>query len=121
MKNRILIVEDEYIYAIYLKTLLTGAGYEIIDIVPSGELAIKKSEELKPDVILMDIKLDGKIDGITAVKEIQKKSDLPVIYVTALSDEETYNLASSTKMYGFINKPVDEDKLFECIKNICLN
>ena len=86
---RILVVEDERITAEDIKDSLNNLGYEVSDLVSSGEEAVKKVEELQPDLILMDIRLEGEMDGIDAVEEIREKYDIPVIYLTAYSDNRT--------------------------------
>ncbi|MGZ7050315.1 MAG: response regulator, partial [Methanobacterium sp.] len=84
---KILIVEDEAITAMDLESILQKLGYEVVSIASTGEEAIQKSEELEPDLVLMDIVLKGQMDGISATKEIQSCYDIPVIYLTAYSDK----------------------------------
>jgi len=109
--KEILIVEDESLVAESLKTILEDFGYKVPLYVSSGEDAIKKLEKIKPDLILMDIVLEGKLDGIETAKLITKEYDLPVIYLTAHSDEKTIKRAKITEPFGYITKPVDERQL----------
>ncbi|MBI2859532.1 MAG: PAS domain S-box protein [Chloroflexi bacterium] len=102
---RILIVEDEGIEALDIQRRLISLGYPSPDIVFSGEDAVTKAEETRPDLILMDIMLAGQIDGVKAAESIHAKVDVPVIYLTAYTDEDTLKRAKITEPYGYIVKP----------------
>ncbi|MCD6117094.1 PAS domain S-box protein [bacterium] len=110
-KIKILIVEDEKIIAADISQNLKGLGYEVVKLVSSGEDAVESCRKLKPDVVLMDIKLKGKMDGIEAADEIRKKYGTPVVYVTSYTDEETLERVKQTEPYGFIVKPIMEEEL----------
>lgn len=114
--HRILIVEDEFILAMNLKENLEWLGYTVVDIVDYGETAIEKATELRPDLVLMDIKLAGKIDGIQAAKEIWNCLKIPSIYVTAYSDKSTVERATVTFTFGYILKPVSKEDLYVAIQ-----
>jgi len=90
---------------------LKRSGYNVVDIAVSAEEAIKFTEKHKPDLILMDIMLDGKIDGVSAVEAIHKKEHIPIIYCTAFHDAETVQRANKTKHSGFLKKPVSKGDL----------
>ncbi len=105
---RILVVEDERIVAEDIKRSLQGIGYTVVGIESSGEGAIKKAEESKPDLVLMDIVLKGKMNGIEAAEILMKKYGTPVIYLTAYADQETLSRAKITEPYGYVLKPFDE-------------
>lgn len=107
----ILIVEDEAITAIDLKNQLTRSGYNIEGIVSNGAEAIIKSLQLKPDLILMDIVLKGEIDGIEAAKRINRVLDIPIIYLTAYSEEKIFEKVKYTKPYAYILKPFKEKEV----------
>jgi PAS domain S-box-containing protein len=111
VNERIMIVEDEGIVALHMENSLKKLGYVVAAIVDSGEDAIKKAEELHPDLILMDIILHGNMDGIEASREIQVRFDIPVVYVTAFGDESTLKRAKITQPSGFILKPFKEREL----------
>lgn len=111
MPTKILIVEDEAITSIDIKHTLERMDFEIVSIVSEGKKAIQKAEELKPDLILMDIFLKGEMDGIEAADKIMTFLDIPVIYLTALSDKKTFERAKLTKPYGFLTKPIDSNEL----------
>lgn len=109
--ERILIVEDESILAMLIKGKLKSSGYEIADWVDRGEDAIKSAREKLPDLVLMDIVLKGEMDGIEAAKRIRNSLDIPIIYLTAYSDEEVLKRARVTEPYGYLIKPFREDEL----------
>jgi len=121
---RILVVEDERITAEDLKDGLKSLGYEVPAVVHSGEDAVCKATELQPDLVLMDIKLEGEMDGIEAAGEIKKHFDIPVIYLTAYSDEDTLERARRTEPSGyvlkepsgFVHKPFKESELHTIIE-----
>ena len=110
-ETTILIVEDEAVTAMALKRSLTNMGYSICGVFPTGEQAVQKAAELNPDLILMDIKLAGKMTGINAAAEIRATSTVPVIYLTAFSDDRVVNAAKVTGPFGYILKPVREQEL----------
>ncbi len=111
MSKNIMIVEDEPITALDLKSSLTAMGYTVVAVTPSGEKAINLASELRPDVILMDITLAGTMTGIEAAAEIRRQQNVPIIYITAHSDEATINKAIKTNPYGYLFKPVDTKHL----------
>jgi len=108
---RILIVEDEGFVALDLKDRLESFGYEVTDIVPSGEMAIEKIEALRPDLVLMDIMLSGEMDGIMTADEIRKRFNIPVVYLTAYSEDTLLQKAKITEPYGYIIKPYNDREL----------
>jgi len=111
VNNRILIVEGEGIVAKDLQGILEGRGYRIPSIVNSGEEAIEKAKNACPDLILMDIRLKGSIDGIEASREIHNNLDIPIIYITVYTDERTLERVRATKPFGYLLKPFNEVEL----------
>jgi len=107
----ILIVEDESLIALDLSRRLPKLGYEVCGIVATGEEAVAKAAELKPDLVLMDICLRGKMDGIEAGGIIRDRQDLPVIYLTANSDEMTLKRAKLSRPSSYLLKPFKEREL----------
>lgn len=103
--TKILIVEDEMIIAANISLQLTTLGYEITGIIPRGEEALLQIKENKPDIVLLDIQLKGKIDGIETAQMMQKSYNIPIIYLTANADEEHFKRAKTTNPYAFISKP----------------
>ncbi|MGA1875294.1 MAG: PAS domain S-box protein [bacterium] len=108
---KILIVEDEGIEALGIQHRLINLGYPTPDIAFSGEEAIQKVEEMRPDLVLMDIMLAGEIDGVTAAEKIHTRFGIPIIYLTAYADESTLQRAKITEPYGYILKPFKEREL----------
>lgn len=106
--SKILIVEDEGLTAIELQNKLKLEGYDVPSVASSGEEAVEKAIKIKPDLILMDIMLKGKINGIEAAKEIKCFLDIPIIYITAYGDEKTLTRAKITEPHAYILKPFDE-------------
>jgi DNA-binding LytR/AlgR family response regulator len=104
-KTKILIVEDEMIIAANISLQLTTLGYEVIGIIPRGEEALVHIEQQQPDILLLDINLKGGLDGVETAQIMQKKFNIPIIYLTANADEVHFNRAKSTNPYAFIAKP----------------
>ncbi len=113
---KILVVEDEMIIAAKISMQLTSLGYEVTGILPRGEQAIQHVKENKPDIILLDINLKGQIDGIETARQIQQFAEIPIIYLTANSDEATFNRAKPTKPFAFISKPFKQLDLQRAIE-----
>ena len=115
-KHRIMVVDDERIVSLDIQSALRRQGYEIVAAPASGEDAVQKAGELHPDIILMDVKLGGTIDGIEAAKRITRFHDIPVIFLTAYSDEETLSRAKMSGPFGFLLKPFEERDLHSAIE-----
>ncbi len=109
--HKIMIVEDEGIVALQIRTTLEQRGYQVVDICSSGEEALVHIEEAGPDLVLMDMKLQGAMDGIEAADLIAKRHDLPVIFLTAHSDDRTIERARESTPYGYILKPFNAREL----------
>jgi CheY-like chemotaxis protein len=114
--SRILIVEDEGIIAKDIQSTLNRSGYSVIGIASSGEEAIKKAMEIHPDLVLMDIVLEGAMDGVEAAEHIRDHFDIPVVYLTAYSDDTTLQRAKITEPFGYILKPFQEKELYTTIE-----
>jgi DNA-binding LytR/AlgR family response regulator len=104
-KVKILIVEDEMLIGANISLQLNELGYQVTGIIPRGEEALKQIEEHLPDIMLLDINLKGDLDGIETAIEMQKTHDIPIIYLTANTDDAHFNRAKETKPFGFISKP----------------
>jgi hypothetical protein len=105
---KVLIVEDEAIAALALEKILKKLGYMVCAKTPTGEEAIEVSEGCDPDVVIMDIRLAGKLDGIDAALRIKEnRRDVAVIFVSAFSDEPTRERAKAANPLAFISKPLD--------------
>ena len=112
----ILIVEDDFIVAKIIEKSLISLGYAVAGLVATGEDAIKKADSEKPDLVLMDIRLQGEMDGISASEKIRDKFNIPVIFLTAFSDQSTFERALVTAPYGYIIKPFSANTLSATIK-----
>lgn len=110
-KSRVLVVEDEAIVAKDIQMRLRNLGYEVPVTVPSGEQAIAKAGELKPDMILMDISLKGSMLGTEAAAKIHAMYDIPIVFLTAYSDERTLENAKAAEPMGYITKPIEKNDL----------
>ncbi len=108
---RIMVVEDEAIVAEEIRSRLTYLKYGVPAVAASGEEAVKMAEETFPDLVLMDIRLKGDMDGVNAAEEIRSRFNIPVVYLTAYADDETLQRAKLTEPYGYILKPFKEKDL----------
>jgi two-component system, response regulator PdtaR len=115
-KMNVLIVEDEIIIALDLKFTVENLGFSISGIFSSGEESIAKVPDISPDIILMDIKLNGKIDGICAAIKIYNKHNIPSIFLTAYNDEKTIKKMNKSDLFYSISKPFSEYELSDTIK-----
>lgn len=102
---KILIVEDEMVIAANISMELTNLGYEVTAILPRGEDVLPNIKQNRPHLVLMDINLKGELDGIEIARSIRKEYDIPIIYLTANSDEQHFERAKETKPEAFISKP----------------
>ena len=115
-KPEIFIVEDEAIVANDIKETLKGLGYEVTGIAKSGEIALEKIKELKPDLVLMDIHLATRMDGVETAGKVHILYNIPVIYLTAYADKALLDRAKVTEPYGYVIKPYDERELHSVIE-----
>ncbi len=115
-KVQILVVEDEGLVARDIQGTLLNLGYAVPEIACSGEDAVQKVEENKPDLVLMDIVLQGEMDGISAAREIYSRFNVPVVYLTAHASEEVLKKAKATEPFGYIVKPFEERELKSVIE-----
>lgn len=106
--GKLLVVENDRTTAAIIKMFLEKCNYQVVDVVSSGDRAIRSTVEHDPDLVLMDIRLEGEVDGITAAETIIRDYDIPVVYVTAHNDDDILSRARDTKHSGFINKPLRE-------------
>jgi two-component system, sensor histidine kinase len=115
-KKKIMVVEDEAIVALDIQSKLEGKGYEVPAVVSTGEEAVQKAEETRPDMVLMDIQLEGEMDGVEAAALIRSQFEIPVVYLTAFSDEKTLQRAKISEPFGYLLKPFEERKLHTTIE-----
>lgn len=110
-KKKIMIVEDETVVAEDIRNCLVKSGYSVNACVGSGEQAVESVTKAAPDLILMDIRLAGRKDGIETSRLITQVADVPVVFLTAYSDAETLERAKATEPYGYLVKPFDRNEL----------
>jgi len=114
--TRVMIVEDEAVVALHLQRELTRLGYVIAGVATAGGEALRMIEEVCPDIVLMDIHLQGEMDGIETAKRIPRYLHIPVVYLTAYSEDTTLKRASDTYPYGYLIKPFLDRELHATIK-----
>ena len=105
---QVLIVEDEATVSMDLRYKLEAMGYSVPEVISSGEEAVDAVSQHHPDVVLMDIRLSGEMDGIDAAREIRRRFSTPVVYLTCYGDEDTFVRAKTTEPSGFLLKPFDD-------------
>ncbi len=115
-KAQILIVEDDGIVAEGIKMSLRKLGFGVSGIVPSGEQALEKVKEYHPDLVLMDIMLKGEMNGTEAASQIQSQFNIPIVYLTAYTDEDILERAKVTEPFGYIIKPFEDKELNTAIE-----
>jgi len=118
--KRVFIVEDEMIQAVILEKTIAKFGFEIVGRAKSGEKAIKMIDELRPDIITMDIQLEDMIDGINVADKIQQYYLPEVIFITGNSDSLNYTRAKEVGFVAFITKPVQIEELKTALKKCVL-
>src|SRR5665647_2191042 len=117
MKATILIVEDEGLIALHISEILAHAGYRVADLLPSGEDALEYLRRSPlPDLILMDIGLAGEYNGIETARRIHEHSDIPVIFLTAYSDQTRIREAGEVSAFERIRKPFTEKDLIAAVE-----
>jgi len=113
---KILMVEDDMIIAADISTQLTKLGYQVIGINIRGEDALNMIENNRPDLVLMDIVLTGKMNGIETAQIVSEKFQIPVIFLTSNSDDATFQKALTAQPYAFISKPFQKSELARTLK-----
>jgi PAS domain S-box-containing protein len=116
LADRILIVEDERITAEDLAEVLKDLGYEVGAVVSSGAEAIREAEKNPPDLVLMDIRIKGDMDGTEAARILRERFDIPVVYLTAHADRDTLDRAKQSRPLGYIVKPFHEAELHASVE-----
>lgn len=111
LPSNILIVEDEQIVALDLTETLEELGYRVAGTASTADAAVTLTHELSPDLVLMDIHLDGSSDGVAAAERIRSESGLPVVFVTAFDDTRTLSRAKFSEPYGYLLKPFNSREL----------
>ncbi len=116
VKKRIIVVEDERLIAEDIKRTLLYLGYDVLAVISTGEAALEEVEVNQPDLVLMDIMLEGEMSGIEAAEKIYSKYSIPIIFLTAYSNDQTLQEATAAEPYGYILKPFEERELHATIE-----
>lgn len=114
--SRIVVFEDDAVAAEFLAKSLSSLGYDVAGVFGSAREAIARVVEVQPDLILMDIRLSGEMDGIAAAEQINNLLDVPIIFLTACIDDATFNRAKQTNAFAYLSKPVDINDLNHCVE-----
>lgn len=115
---RILIVEDDRVLSLMESKMVERMGHQVVDTLTTGETAVDRVSNGEVDLILMDIMLEGTIDGIEAMKQIRGTSDVPVIYITGNSDRSTRERAKETSYIDYLVKPITFERLKKAIESV---
>jgi two-component system, response regulator PdtaR len=118
MSKRVLVVEDDMVLLFFIKKMVDGLGHNVVATARSAEDAIANAKQSDPDIILMDIRLLGQMDGIEATSEIHKFSKARVIYISGNSDPRYFERAKQTNMHAFLVKPVSTEMIREAIDRL---
>jgi PAS domain S-box-containing protein len=113
---KLMLVDDEVVIISQLEEIVVAKGYEVIGMATSGKEAIEMAKDVRPDLILMDIMMPGEIDGITAAEQIKTETDIPVIFLTAYSEQELVDRAKCVEPLGYILKPFQERQITTAIE-----
>jgi PAS domain S-box-containing protein len=114
--KRILIVEDEAIIAKDIERALQKLAYRVVGVVPTGEEAVLRAGDERPDLVLMDIMLKGELDGIEAAQRIRQQFGVPIVYLTAFGDPATLQRATATAPFGYVLKPFEDRDLYSAVE-----
>ena len=114
---KVLILEDEMIFAMDLAQRLKSEGYETCELTATGEKALENCEKQRPDIALIDINLRGNMSGIRTAKEIRSRFSIPVIFMTGYADAKTREDAEIVEPAGYFTKPLEIGKLIETIES----
>jgi len=117
-KIKIIVIEDDSIIAQFFHMELTDEGYEVYSFITSGEEAVIEAKKIEPDLLLMDVKLLGAMDGIDAAKKIIEHRKIPIIFITGYSDNFYYNKAQSVNPIAYLEKPIEMKKLIALINSL---
>jgi CheY-like chemotaxis protein len=118
MNKKVMIVEDCFVQSTVIKKMLESENFGITNVCRSGDEALKSVEKSVPDVILMDIYIEGEIDGIETVKQIREKFKIPVLFLTALNNNEITERIKGIQFSGLLTKPINKPELITSIQNI---
>ncbi len=119
--KKIIIVEDEFMLQMMIEKMIEKMGHQVVAKAKSGDAAIEAVKEHQPDLVLMDVKLIGKYDGIETIQQIRAFSDVPVLYLTGNTDKAVIERAKDTKPMAFVIKPFEYNGLREAMEEVVPN
>ena len=114
-KKKILIIEDEAMFATSMQRVLIKSGYDVSEPLSTGEEAVERTKEETPDLVIMDVMLEGKIDGIEAAMEIRSLHDIPIVFISGYQEEKLLNRAKSVGSSIYLIKPITPQDLLSAI------
>ncbi|HMQ80028.1 MAG TPA: response regulator [Ignavibacteria bacterium] len=117
-KKNIAIVEDEGIVAMDISKCLTSLGYDVAFISDSGEKVLELVENAQPDLILMDVELKGRLNGLETAKLLREKYEIHIVFLTAFEDETTLNRIGELSPDGYLVKPFEDEHLEKTLKRV---
>ena len=117
-KARILIAEDEAISALSMQRALTRSGYKVCELVSTGEEAVERIKQKKPDLVIMDVILNGSVNGVEAALEIRSQFDIPIVFVTGYEEEKLIEQIKSVESSTYLIKPFTPKALESAISNV---
>lgn len=120
-RKSVLIIEDEMIHGMLLRSSIENSGYRVVDVISRGEDAVIAALDHRPDLIISDILLKGTITGVEAIEQILNHVTVPFIFLTAINDSRIMNQATDTSPSAIINKPYDMKMLMETIDSLLNN
>jgi DNA-binding NarL/FixJ family response regulator len=120
-RKSVLIIEDEMIHGMLLRSSIENSGYRVVDVISRGEDAVIAALDHRPDLIISDILLKGTITGVEAIEQILNHVTVPFIFLTAINDSRIMDKATDTSPSAIINKPYDMKMLMETIDSLLNN
>lgn len=117
-QKSILIVEDDSIMGMEMQELIESLDYSVLDVVTNGEKVVSSVDYYKPDLILMDVRLKGKITGIDAAQEVRKNNNVPILFITGYKDDITVNKIHAIQNTFLVTKPINFEQFENYLKTI---
>ena len=120
-KTKILIAEDEAIFALSMQRALTRSGYDVCELVSTGEKAVERVRHEKPDLVIMDVFLNGSVNGLEAAVQIRSGSDIPILFITGYEERELIEQIKSLTSSTYLIKPITPKALESAITQALQN
>jgi CheY-like chemotaxis protein len=120
-KTKILVAEDEAIFALSIQRELTRSGYDVCELVSTGEEAVERIKQEKPDLVILDVFLNGSVNGVDAAMEIRLRSDIPIVFITGYDEGKLIEQIRSVKSSTYLIKPITPKDLQSAITQALKN